>query len=896
MMIEEVQGRQPKRRRIRLLLVIPVILVLALILPPLVSISRYRGRITELISTSLGRPVQLSSVGFRLLPWPGLVLNDLSVAEDPVYGAEPVLHANTVTASIRLLPLWRGRLEIGSISVDEASLNVVRSAPGRWNLDPLFRTAAAKAGRAGGESQLTLRLPYLEATNSRINFKSGPEKLPFSLVNTDFSFWQEEPGVWRIRLRGQPARTDVSLDLADTGEVSMEASLRSAPELRLMPLHLDAEWQEAQLGQLAKLLTGSDIGWRGNLTADLHLDGTADAAHVSARLRATAVHRIEFAPAESAATAALAVLGVTEGGNGFGFAPAGPLDFDANCAFVYHYSRRALDNLQCDSPLGDGHIQLSGDLPGEGAPPSFSVDFQNIPVAAGLDLLRTMRSGLEPGLETSGTVGGRIVYAESHAQPKPVKSTRSRLSKATAARQSTLTGSLVVRNFELQGGSLSQPIQAAKILFKPATIPHSQFPALIGSMAIHAGGTEPLLVGLRLSFYGYHATAKGQIALARVKELASLAAGPEAAALHSLAGGPASVDLTAEGPWLPAQEILFRNTPLTATAQKLARQPSKLVAEANPIADVLSGTVTLRNANWNASYLANRVVIPEATLHLAYGEILWDPVQFSYGPLKGRASLILPADCKGSGPCPVRFHAYLGKLKVGTLQDALLGAHERGALLATLIERLHLSSPPAWPPLEGTVQASSLLLGPVTLEKPVAVLRILPSGAKITSLTAGVLGGHVHASGTLTKPGGGSGQPDYALQASFFKLRAPAVGKLFGMRWGGGDFNAGGRIDLSGFTASDLAASAKGTLQFEWQRGIMSHQFSGSTATGAAVAIPAALDRFDRWTGEATIAHGVITLRHSQVLAAGGKHTIEATLTLSDPVRVTFPAPTAKPR
>jgi len=36
-------------------------------------------------------------------------------------------------------------------------------------------------------------LPYLEATNSRINIKNGSEKLPFSLVETDVSL-AGEPG------------------------------------------------------------------------------------------------------------------------------------------------------------------------------------------------------------------------------------------------------------------------------------------------------------------------------------------------------------------------------------------------------------------------------------------------------------------------------------------------------------------------------------------------------------------------------------------------------------------------------------------------------------------------------------------------------------------------------
>src|SRR5271157_882129 len=147
-MSDDAQPWQRKRRRLWIAMAAVVVLLAILIVPPFLSVSRYKSRITQLISTSLGRPVRLSSVEVRLLPTPGFVLSDLTVEEDPAYGAEPVLHANTVTASIRLLSLWRGRLELDSIHVDEASLNLVRSAPGRWNLDPLFRTAAANAGAA----------------------------------------------------------------------------------------------------------------------------------------------------------------------------------------------------------------------------------------------------------------------------------------------------------------------------------------------------------------------------------------------------------------------------------------------------------------------------------------------------------------------------------------------------------------------------------------------------------------------------------------------------------------------------------------------------------------------------------------------------------------------------
>ena len=285
-MTEDEQGRQRKRGRLWMALAVLVALLAVLIVPPLLSVSRYKSRITSLMAASLGRPVRLSSVSLRLLPRPGFVLYDLTVDEDPGFGAEPLLHASSVTASIRLLSLWRGRLEISEVSVDDASLNLVRSPQGSWNLEPLFRTAATKAGSSNPNQRPAPPFPYIAATNSRVNFKNGVEKLPFSIVDTDLSFWQESPNVWRIRLRGQPARTDVNMELADTGVVELNASAQRAPDLRQMPVHLDLDWRDAQLGQLTRLATGSDAGWRGDLRGEVHLDGTADSAKVTTRLRA----------------------------------------------------------------------------------------------------------------------------------------------------------------------------------------------------------------------------------------------------------------------------------------------------------------------------------------------------------------------------------------------------------------------------------------------------------------------------------------------------------------------------------------------------------------------------------------------------------------------------------
>jgi len=857
-MTEEVQGRQRRRSKLWLVPAALAVLVAIIVIPPLVNVNRYKSQITNLMSTSLRRPVRLSSVELRLLPRPGFVLTDLTVEEDPSYGVEPVLHATTVTASIRLLSLWRGRIEVSRVSVDEASLNLVRTTAGRWNLDSIFRTAAAQS-----QSELTKQgksppLPYLEATNSRINIKKGFEKLPFSLLNADLSLWQEEPGDWRIRLRGQPARTDVSLDLGDTGIVQLEASMRRAPELRLMPLRLDLEWRQAQLGQLSKLVLGNDPGWRGALTAEMHLDGTADSAKVTTRLRAAGVHRAEFAP-------------------------AAPLDFDANCNFQYNYSARNLENLVCDSPLGDGRLRVEGNLPGN-APPKLSLDLQRIPAQALLDALRTVRNKLGAGLDANGTLSGKLTYDPSAPQPAPAKATaaphrhpaNSHSVKELAIVHGPLYGNISINNLRLSGNSLSQPIQIAKIVLEPAPAAQGQDESLISTIDIPSGGATPLVITARISSSGYQLGIHGLGTPVRVRELARAGGLPDADALDAIAGDPITLDLGIAGPWLPAPNLSPAVDGVVAPVHIATSSPPDAV-----IADRLRGTVTLHNATWKSDALAAPVQISEATLYLGGTDIHWGSVAFSYGALKGTAALTIPATCEAPEQCPPILNIQFPVLDAAEMQSTILGAQKPGTLLSTLIARITPSSKSAWPELEGTVKADSLILGPVTLHNAVIALRLAQSAAEFKSVDAELLNGEIHATGKLTR----ADKPAYSFEGQFQKLNPSALCQLLSLQCTGGSFDGSGKIDLSGFTDKDLASSAKGILHFEMRQGA----FSGSDASAAPV--PLALTHFDHWTGDAEIENGSVTLKENKVQRGKRESTIQATIPFGDPLNVAFGTP-----
>ena len=120
-----------------------VLLVLA---APLVHFEARRAG--DAIGRALGRPVSVSKASLRLFPWPAVELENVVIAEDPAFGAEPMMVAPSVVATVRLNSLWRRRLEFGSVSFQDRdgvspSFNLVRRSDGEWNIERLLSRAAS---------------------------------------------------------------------------------------------------------------------------------------------------------------------------------------------------------------------------------------------------------------------------------------------------------------------------------------------------------------------------------------------------------------------------------------------------------------------------------------------------------------------------------------------------------------------------------------------------------------------------------------------------------------------------------------------------------------------------------------------------------------------------------
>ncbi|HUC30865.1 MAG TPA: AsmA family protein, partial [Candidatus Acidoferrum sp.] len=316
-----------------------VILLALFLLRP--GAARLKSRLITSISSGLGRSVDIGAAHFRLLPRPGFDLSNLVVYDDPAFGAEPMLRASEVTAALRFTSLMRGKIEIARLDLTEPSLNLVRGEGGRWNLAsllertaqiPLAPTAKAKSGMRPG-------FPYIEATSARINFKSGPEKKPYALINADFSLWQDSENAWGVRVKAQPVRSDLSLN--DMGVLRIDGTWQRAASLRETPLEFSIEWDRAQIGQLTKFFTGNDQGWRGGALLELKLSGSPAKLQISNDLSIQDFRRYDVTSGE-------------------------PLRLATHCDAQYSASDQMFHEIMCAAPVGGGTITLKGDsgLPG----------------------------------------------------------------------------------------------------------------------------------------------------------------------------------------------------------------------------------------------------------------------------------------------------------------------------------------------------------------------------------------------------------------------------------------------------------------------------------------------------------------------------------------------------
>jgi hypothetical protein len=745
----------PRRNTGAVMLALVGVILLAIFVPPEVSLNRFKKQIESSLERALARDVRIGEVDARLLPRPGFVLNDLTIADDPSFSAEPVLHASQATAYLRITSLWQGRLEIARLELSDPSLNLVRRADGRWNVETLIQRASQTptAPTALTRAQAHPRFPYIEATGGRINFKFGLVKREFALTDTDFSLWLESEDQWNLRLKTTPTRTDQSL--TDIGPLRAEGSFQRAAEVMQTPIKLHATWEDSQLGSLTALLLGRDAGWRGNVAASAEVEGTPAQLAGKLRLSADNFRRFDIGTNDS-------------------------LRLSADCSANY---RRAVAQSpeaatwDCAGPLGSGTINARGSYRWS-TPRGLDAAFAavNVPASAALRLLQRVKNEISPSLSALGEFNGNISLHKSD-QPVDLMGT---LTLSDAAVEDDELGKLNIGSLRLASAAAPASPRKSRATPQPAT------GLTLTPVKLDLGDEDPAIIGGSLSGTDARLTLSGGAELPRLLALAH-AFGVRAPAVNLK--GAATLNLEVAHEWGS-----FSAPVVTGTAQ-LRRASAQVLGIGAPV-EVRSAFLTLEPESVKVQKLEG---------------------SFASTPLTFMGSLELTRNCESFPQCPVRFDLSAPQLSLEELNALFNPAATRSSWLPEWFGRSS-SEPSIFLRLnaQGRLAVAHLSIKKLMATNVSADATLREGKLTFSDVRAQLFNGK--HTGTWTADFSQS-HPQFTGKGEIRSASVNALMSEFSLPAAKGSADATYTLSLSGTDRTAVAAGAVGSVTFDWNGG-----------------------------------------------------------------------------
>lgn len=795
-----------------------ILLALFLVRP---GASRLKDRITNSVSRAVARSADIGSVHLRFLPRPGFDLENLVIYEDPAFGAEPMLRAPEVTAVVRLTSLLRGRVDIARLELTEPSLNLVHRADGRWNWEELLERSARTplAPTAKAKTEARPGFPYIEATSGRINFKTGQEKKPFALLNADFALWQESENAWGGRLRAEPLRTDMSL--SDTGLLRLNGTWQRAGSLRETPLQFSLEWIHAQLGQLTKLVSGYDKGWRGEVQFEATLSGIPAAMQVTADTSIRDFHRYDIPSSEG-------------------------LRLAAHCDARYSSAEAMLRDILCSAPVGDGMITLHGNagLPGA-RNVDLSLNIDSVPANSVTQLARRAKKNLPTDLLSTGSVQGNFSMEENAGSSRPEFRGRGEitnlrlesLSNKVAVPQASIP--FVLSSQHVSGQPALQRKSPSRLSPRLSSVPDEPHIEL-GPFPISLGRPTPAQARGRLGSSGYDMVVRGDAEVSHTLRLASLFG---VSAIKASVEGAAQIDLNIAGSWAETQSETgsgFSSPAVTGTAQ------------------LHNIRATMRGVN-------GAIEISSAEVQLLSDEVRVEKLSARAAEARWTGSLDLPRGCGIPGACLVRFNLNTEEVGLGDIY-AWLSSQPRQRPWYAILAKAEPAAPSFLQSLRaaGKINVSHLRIRNIVPDKVSASLDLDHGKVEVSQLSADLLGGKHRGDWQIDFS---TPSPTYKGAGTFTAISLAQIADAMHDSWISGTASATYQITASGSNTAFWQFAAGG-FQFDLRDGVLSH---------IALTNDEGPLQLSRWQGHVHLRDGKIEIENSKLLSPSGEYEITGT-------------------
>lgn len=122
-----------------------VLIVIALALPFLIDVNRFKPTLESDLSEALGRKVQIGNIQLALFSG-AVKVDNISIADDPAFSNAPFLQAKELAAGVALGPLiFSKKLQVSSFTITDPQVALIHSASGTWNFSSLGGGSKSKS-------------------------------------------------------------------------------------------------------------------------------------------------------------------------------------------------------------------------------------------------------------------------------------------------------------------------------------------------------------------------------------------------------------------------------------------------------------------------------------------------------------------------------------------------------------------------------------------------------------------------------------------------------------------------------------------------------------------------------------------------------------------------------
>ena len=269
-----------------IIIIVGILLVIIIsavfILPRLITLDKFKGRIEDSLEASLNREVSLGDISLALWPGIGAEVKDVTIANLAGFSKGDFVRIKSLQVLIQILPLLSGNIEVDKCILTEPRLWIEKNAAGKFNFSDLLEAEKEVAGEKPipEEKEIPRFIKGLMVSKAAIDDAevhyadySRPGKKGISLEDVDLH-------LKNISI-DRPVELDLSFQLQEVPEkVHVKGTvgpLGKEMDIASSPVTIFLESKDLELKPLGKFLeNGSNLG--GLLSLRLAVKGKANEA------------------------------------------------------------------------------------------------------------------------------------------------------------------------------------------------------------------------------------------------------------------------------------------------------------------------------------------------------------------------------------------------------------------------------------------------------------------------------------------------------------------------------------------------------------------------------------------------------------------------------------------